>query len=456
MMWTAALLLIGHVFASTAMAKPLIVSCIGDGITWGLYASDRKYTSYPARLQQDLGDGYHVTNFGRSWSTMLKNGDAPYWNSLEYTAFMSQAHVDVVIIMLGTNDAKDHNWKQHGSEFEADYEAFVNQIRTKFGNDVRILGLIPPPLYATNLLDIDVNPYTVNVLLPGLFRRIQRFGQIELIDVFNFMGGRAFSHPDYFVDGVHPTDLGYSQMAKFVTQAVLNGPPGPTDPLQDRKINVACIGDSITYPGGGNTDITHAYAGVLQLLLGTDFSVTNLGNSGKTMMKHADDPYWRTDTFIHMVNLDPEPDVVTIMLGTNDGKNHNWNDNSAQEYFDDYTEMIKIVKAFKSKPIVHLMVPPPLYIDGVFDMNTTLINSYVHDLVPKIAEANGVDWISVFDLLGGADLLHPEYISDGCHPTNLGHYQIGLKLAEVVMADKLKLIENGPDDITTIAPEQIY
>jgi acyl-CoA thioesterase-1 len=446
----AAALLFGYAFAAKLQSSQQIaVSCIGDSITWGAYATDRNVTSYPARLQQNLGNGYNVTNFGRSWTTMLKNGDYSYWGTPEFNAFFSQDHVDIVIIMLGTNDGKDHNWNPYGTQYEPDYEDFVAKVRATFGNDVRILSMISPPLYATNVS--DMNPYTVNVLIPPLVRRITLLNSLEVVDVFNFMGGRALSHPEYFTEGVHPNDYGYSQLGEFVAQAVLNGPPAPTPQLQDRKTYVACVGDSIT-EGYHATDVSHAYPEVLQTLLGPDFVVTNLGNSGKTLMKHADSPYWETNTFLQLVNLDPEPDIVTIMLGTNDGKNHNWNDStSPQEFFDDYTELIKIVKAFKSNPVIHLMVPPPLYVENIYDgMNTTLINKVVHDLVPQIAEANGLDWISIYDLLGGDELLHAELIADGCHPSNLGYYQIALKLAQVIMQDKLNFIQNGPADITTI------
>jgi hypothetical protein len=68
------------------------------------------------------------------------------------------------------------------------------------------------------------------------------------------------------------------------------------------------------------------------------------------------------------------------------------------------------------------MVPPPLYMDNIFGrMNTTLINKVVHDLVPQIAEANGLDWISIYHLLGGVELLQ-----SGLLPNR---FEIGTELA---------------------------
>jgi lysophospholipase L1-like esterase len=423
-----------------AQSAPLIVSCIGDSITYGSHSSNRTIASYPARLQQALGNAFNVTNFGHSGTTMMKHGDSPYWNTLEFQEFFKQSHVDIVVVMLGTNDAKDHNWNPNGPlSFEGDYQSFVDTVRHTFSN-ARILILVPPPAYSSHVADI--NPHTVNVLVPPVVRSVAFREKTEVVDVFNFMGGRALTHADWFAEGVHPNDIGYLQLGKYVAQAILAGPPATVTPVQDRKLNIICVGDSIT-AGVGSTDNSHAYPQVLQTLLGADFEVKNLGNSGRTMMKTADAPYWNTDSFQQLINANPKPDIVTIMLGTNDGKNHNWLANSTEEFYNDYVQFIKIVQSFSSKPIIHLLVPPPLYIEGVYDMNTTLINSYVHDLIPKIASATGVDYVSIYDALGGDELLHPEYISDGCHPTNLGYFQVAQKLGEVILADKTKLIQTA-------------
>lgn len=67
----------------------------------------------------------------------------------------------------------------------------------------------------------------------------------------------------------------------------------------------------------------HAYPALLQGLLGDGFVVGNYGNSGKTMLKRGvcgpppegDCAYWDTDTYPAAVAS--QPDIVTIMLGTN-------------------------------------------------------------------------------------------------------------------------------------------
>ena len=63
--------------------------------------------------------------------------------------------------------------------------------------------------------------------------------------------------------------------------------------------------------------------------------------------------------------MNSEADIVIMMLGTNDSKIYQWN---RREYHNDYVEMVKIMKNLPSKPDVYLMVPPPLYQDGVYQM----------------------------------------------------------------------------------------
>ena len=65
-----------------------------------------------------------------------------------------------------------------------------------------------------------------------------------------------------------------------------------------------------------------------------------------------------------------------------------------------------------SAPDLYLMIPPPLYLDGVYDgMNQTVINEVLPNIIPhNIAAPLALQWgsrihvISIFDALGGIDL----------------------------------------------------
>ena len=90
--------------------RAIKIGCVGDSITAGATSTDRA-RPYPAQLQTMLdnehGKGkYILTNMGACGATMSKRGDSPFWKTPQYKA-LTENQWDVIIIMLGTNDAKD-------------------------------------------------------------------------------------------------------------------------------------------------------------------------------------------------------------------------------------------------------------------------------------------------------------------------------------------------------------
>ena len=70
-----------------------------------------------------------------------------------------------------------------------------------------------------------------------------------------------------------------------------------------------------------------------------------------------------------------QPDIVTIMLGTNDSKIINWSDESrSQIYFNDYVDMINILRQLPSQPKIYAMIPPELFSPYPYNMQSDVIN----------------------------------------------------------------------------------
>jgi len=91
------------------------VLCFGDSNTHGTPGDDPEYVRLAADrrwtglLQQRLGDGYDVVEEGHSGRTTdLDYDDRPGCNGRTYFAPCLQSHhpLDVVVVMLGTNDLK--------------------------------------------------------------------------------------------------------------------------------------------------------------------------------------------------------------------------------------------------------------------------------------------------------------------------------------------------------------
>jgi len=89
------------------------------------------------------------------------------------------------------------------------------------------------------------------------------------------------------------------------------------------QTKVACIGDSITAGYGLSNPGADSYPAQLQSLLGSGYKVNNYGWSGTTVQKTGDSPYWNVSYYNDSRNW--APNIVVIMLGTNDSKSWNWN-----------------------------------------------------------------------------------------------------------------------------------
>jgi lysophospholipase L1-like esterase len=99
------------------------ILCFGDSNTWGYIPGTGSLQRFPegvrwtSLLQQRLGSTYNVIEFGLcgcessgKHTNMFFNTDA---QSLYSSVLVASSPVDVMIIMLGTNDLKTVNeWKQ--------------------------------------------------------------------------------------------------------------------------------------------------------------------------------------------------------------------------------------------------------------------------------------------------------------------------------------------------------
>jgi lysophospholipase L1-like esterase len=236
----------------------VLVGCVGDSITAGYRASGQAAT-YPAVLQQLLGDGYAVTNMGEGGATMRAGADSPYWLRPGYRT-LTAAKWDVLVLMLGTNDAKDRgsggppNW-MHDCEAERPLEC---QFARDYATLLRLLAhlgrrgppkiyiMIPPPLFRQGAY--GMNQTAINAVLPRLVPAFMEAPSqmapplAGLIDVFDALGGKTLSHltpqgctingtaqpaacadfcDDQSCDQCHPNDVGYALLAKTVRDALV-------------------------------------------------------------------------------------------------------------------------------------------------------------------------------------------------------------------------------------------
>jgi acyl-CoA thioesterase I len=189
-------------------------------------------------------------------------------------------------------------------------------------------------------------------------------------------------------------------------------------------IKLACIGDSITEA----SDIPEParYPTRLQSLLGSSWKVSNFGLSGHTLLKKGDYPYWNTPR--HQEALKSAPDVVIIMLGTNDTKPQNWQ--FKREFFRDYTELVKSFQALESKPRIYVCRPCPVPEPGNFGINEKNTVEAIK-IIDRLAKAMNLGVIDMHQALES----RPELLPDNVHPNAEGYEELA-KTAYKVLTGK--------------------
>lgn len=190
---------------NTSSGKLVRVACLGDSITRGY--------GYPDKLQNSLGTNYTVRNFGFDSTTVLLNTDTPYMYQIEFNR-SKYFLPDIVVVMLGTNDARTDYFK-FIDNFISDYVTLINELQI-LESDPEILLVKPPPLFENNLSLENGN------LLEGVIPRIEQVSNekgLPVIDVYSALE----NYPEYFPDGVHPTDEGATVIANKVYEALTLG-----------------------------------------------------------------------------------------------------------------------------------------------------------------------------------------------------------------------------------------
>ncbi len=186
------------------------VACVGDSITYGNSIKYRVRDCYPAQLGRLLGHKWQTRNFGVSGATLLKKGDKPYRKQQAFKDALA-FNPNVVIIKLGTNDAKPLNWK-FKNEFVSDYKDMIDCF-AKLPAKPRIWICRPVPAYPARWGITD--KVIKNEVLP-LVDQVAGKKHVGLINLYEPLSGK----PQYFPDKIHPNAKGAALMAKVIYKAI--------------------------------------------------------------------------------------------------------------------------------------------------------------------------------------------------------------------------------------------
>lgn len=199
-----------------------------------------------------------------------------------------------------------------------------------------------------------------------------------------------------------------------------------TEP-SDGQIKVACVGDSITYGYGIKGWKENAYPVVLSRLLGDGYCVNNFGYTGRTVQTDADKPF--TKEKLYRKSLDFKPDIVVLLLGSNDSKPQNWKD--IESFKAAYEKIIDSYIELESKPEIYILTPPPVFPHKdkiLYNLDAERISGDITLAVKQLAKEKGlalIDMGKVFDA-------RSDLFSDGAHPTAEGAELFARTVFEVI------------------------
>ena len=182
------------------------------------------------------------------------------------------------------------------------------------------------------------------------------------------------------------------------------------------KIRVACVGDSIT----GGTD----YPADLWMLLGsTNYTVGNFGVGGSTAALDSGKPYMNESVFQEAKDF--QPNIVIIMLGTNDANPLIRQGNGS--FVGDYVKLVGEFQALSSKPKIYLVKPPPVFSNGT-DPNAEYFRSNVIPTIEQVANQTNLPIINVYSALANSS----DFFPDGVHPDSEGAILIANEIYKTI------------------------
>lgn len=233
------------VSAKGKVSPVLRVACVGNSVTYGYGLSDREHTAYPVVLQQLLGKGFDVRNFGHSGATLLRHGHRPYTQLPEFRQAMD-FKADLVVIHLGLNDTDPRNWPNYGDEFIGDYRALIDSFRVANPKARIWICLMTPIFHRHPRFQSGTRDW--HEAIQKTIRQIAATTDVGLIDLHTPL----YNHPELFPDALHPNAEGAAILARTVCSAITGNYGGlQPSPMYGNGM-VLQRGDSIELHGTAN------------------------------------------------------------------------------------------------------------------------------------------------------------------------------------------------------------
>lgn len=189
------------------------VACVGNSITYGYGIKERGKDSYPAKLQQMLGDRFLVGNFGKSGATLLNKGHRPYMQQEEFKKALAFAG-DIVVIHLGINDTDPRNWPNYRDSFIQDYRALIDSFKVVNPKCRILIARLTPIADRHPRFESGTRDWHDEIQLA--IENIAKYKDVQLIDFHEPL----YPYPYILADAIHPNEEGAEILAKTVYEGI--------------------------------------------------------------------------------------------------------------------------------------------------------------------------------------------------------------------------------------------
>ena len=173
-----------------------------------------------------------------------------------------------------------------------------------------------------------------------------------------------------------------------------------------RPIRLACVGDSLTCNENG-------WPLPLSEMLDEHWDVRNYGVGGSTVLSFGDTPY--SSRKLPEV-LEWKPDVVVILLGTNDSKPRHWY--YKREFERDYGAIVDAFQKLSPSPRIWICLPPPAF-PGQWGIDDERLLE-MQPVIRRVARRHGIPVVDLHFLFAG----RPERFPDQVHPDAVASIEI--------------------------------
>ena len=190
------------------------------------------------------------------------------------------------------------------------------------------------------------------------------------------------------------------------------------------KVNIACIGNSVTVGVGVENSAKNNYPQQLQHLLGSKYKVTNYGVEKAPLLSTGMNGYHKTIAF--KKSHDIQPAIVFVELGLDEI--HRKDSEVFSTFTTAFENIIQSYTLLPTRPRVIILLPLPNFIKDSSLVDNIIIKNKIIPAIQRLAFEKKLELMDLFSLFIDKE----DLFLDKIHPSSLGGTLIAKRLFEMV------------------------